>query len=64
MITLSRCMDDLMCLMGEAGEISDADILFNMIFYLLVTIRSDDCQYLGARMIEECSYVEAFMHED
>lgn len=57
-------MDDLMCLMGEAGEISDADVLFNMIFFILVTLKTDDCQYLGARLIEECSYIEAFMHED
>ena len=57
-------MDDLMCLMGEVGEISDADLLFNMIFYILVTIKSPECAYLGARFIVECSYIEAFMHED
>jgi hypothetical protein len=57
-------MDELMGLMGEAGEIQDADILFNFIVYILVTLKSDDCQYLGARFIEECSYIEAFMHED
>lgn len=32
--------------------------------YILITLRSDDCAYLGARFIEECSYIEAFMHED
>lgn len=53
-----------MCLMGEVGEISDADLLFNMIFYILVTIKSPECAYLGARFIVECSYIEAFMHED
>jgi len=63
-ITLSRCMEEIMGLMGEVGEISDADILFNVIFYLLVMLKSEDSQYLGARLIEECSYIDAFMHED
>lgn len=63
-ITLSRCMDDIMGLMGEAGEISDADVLFNMIFFILLKLQSDDCPFLGARFIEECSYIDAFLHED
>lgn len=63
-ITLSRCMDDIMGLMGEAGEISDADVLFNMIFFIMLKLQADDCPYLGARFIEECSYIDAFLHED
>lgn len=53
-----------MGLLGEAGEVCDADILFNVIFYILVTLKTDDCSYLGARFIEECSYIDSFMHED
>jgi hypothetical protein len=57
-------MDEIMSLMGEVGQVQDADILFNMIVYILVTLKTDECCYLGARFIEECSYIEAFMHED
>jgi len=63
-ITLGRCMDEILGLVGEVGEISDADILFNMIFYIICNLKSDDCPYLGARFIEECSYIDAFLHED
>jgi hypothetical protein len=57
-------MDGLMHLLGAQGEIQDADVVFNLIVYILVMLRSDDCQCLGARFIEECSFVEALMHED
>jgi hypothetical protein len=63
-ITLAKCMDEIMGLVGEIGEISDADVLFNMLFYIMIQLKSDDCQYLGARFIEECSYIDAFLHED
>ena len=57
-------MDELMGVMGETGEIQDADIIFNMIFYVLVVLKSEECPYLGARLVEECSYIDSFMHED
>ena len=57
-------MDELMGVMGDAGEIQDADIIFNMIFYVVVMLKSEDCVYLGARLIEEFSYIDSFMHED
>ena len=57
-------MDELMGILGEAGAIQDADIIFNMVFYMVTNLKSDDCTYLGARFIEECSYIDAFMHED
>ncbi len=63
-IRFSKIMDEIMGLLGEAGEVCDADILFNVIFYILVTLKTDDCSYLGARFIEECSYIDSFMHED
>lgn len=63
-IQLWRIMDEMMGLMGEVGEIQDADVLFNMIFFCVATIQSEDNKYLGARFIEECSYIDAFLHED
>jgi hypothetical protein len=42
-IQIARCMDDLMGVMGDAGEIQDADIIFNMIFYVLVMLKSEEC---------------------
>ena len=35
-----------------------------MIFYTLINLRSDESPYLGARCIEECAYIESFMHDD
>jgi hypothetical protein len=35
-----------------------------MVFYILVSIQTDDNKYLGARFIEECSYIDAFLHEE
>lgn len=57
-------MDELLGLMSQHNEVNDADVLFKMVFYLLVTIQTPDCQYLGARFIEECVYIDAFMHKD
>lgn len=57
-------MDEMMGLLGNIGEIQDADMLFNLIVYVLIQIKTEDCKYLGARFIEECSYIDAFMHED
>jgi hypothetical protein len=36
-------MDELMGVMGDAGEIQDADIIFNMIFYVVVMLKSEEC---------------------
>lgn len=51
-------------MLGAAGEISDADVIFNMVFYLVVNLRSESESCLGAKLIEECSYIDNFMHED
>ena len=63
-IQIARYMDEILGVMGETGEIQDADIVFNMIFYVLVVLKSEQCSYLGARFVEECSYIDSFMHED
>lgn len=63
-ISIAKYMDEILGVMGETGEIQDADIVFNMIFYVLVVLKSEECSYLGARFVEECSYIDSFMHED
>jgi len=35
-----------------------------MVFYVLVTMESDDSKHIGAKFIEECSYIDCFLHED
>ena len=37
-ITLAKFMDDLLGVLGATGEISDADVIFNMVFYLVTTL--------------------------
>ncbi len=42
----------------------EADNLIVTIFYLLVTLQSGEAKFLGAKFIEECIYIDSFMHED
>ena len=63
-VTLARNMDQLLGILGSAGEISDADVIFNMVYYIVVTLQSDSDPALGAKLIEEFSYIDNFMHED
>lgn len=45
--------------MSDTGQIPESDVIFNMTVYLIVNMGT-----IGARLIEECSYIDAFMHED
>jgi len=63
-VTLARNMDQLLGVLGSAGEISDADVIFNMVYYIVVSLKSESDPTLGAKLIEECSYIDNFMHED
>jgi hypothetical protein len=63
-IAISRFLDELEGLKSGLNEICDADDQFKMVFYILIMLRSDDCQFLGARFIEECVYIDLFMHND
>ena len=63
-ITLSRCMDDIMGLIRTHGEIGDADDLLKIVFYVITILRGEDCAVLGARFIEEMAYIDSFLHED
>lgn len=62
-VTLSRIMDELMGLLSAAGEVNDADILFKMVFFVIVKLEGDDAAHLGARFIEDCAYIDYFMHD-
>lgn len=63
-VNLARNMDQLLGILGSAGEISDADVIFNMVYYIVVNLQSDSDPTLGAKLIEEFSYIDNFMHED
>lgn len=63
-IHLSNTMDHILGLMTQAGEIQDADVLFNLIIFILISLRTEDNHSFGPRFIEEVSYIECFMQED
>lgn len=42
----------------------EADNLIVVIFYILTTLQTAESKHLGARFIEECMYIDSFMHED
>lgn len=63
-IYLQRVMDELMGVDPESMECAEADKLIFLIFYLLCTLRSPENPHWGARFIEECFYVDQFMHEE
>ena len=52
-------MQELINYMCGPGEVPESDVIFNLTIYLVVQLGS-----LGARFIEECSYIDAFMHDD
>lgn len=49
---------------SEASECIEADKLIFLIFYIICTIRNKEQPQLGARLIEECTYIDHFMHEE
>lgn len=53
-----------MGLVSAHNEINDADVLFKTVFFILVTMRSEEFAHLGSRFIEDCVYIDAFMHEN
>lgn len=49
---------------SEATECIEADKLIFLIFYIICTLKNDAQPQLGARLIEECTYIDHFMHEE
>jgi hypothetical protein len=43
---------------SEATEVAEADSLVKLLFYALVNLKSAENPQLGARMLEECYYID------
>ena len=60
-------MNEVMAAVNDAqsqGGPHEADNLIEIIFYLLVQLQSSEAKFLGARFVEECTYIDSFIHED
>lgn len=57
-VFIQRVIDELMGVDPESGECAEADKLIFLIFYVIVSLRSSDNPQLGARLIEECYYID------
>jgi len=66
LILIHRLVNEVMAaLNGAAGQGPyEADFLVVVIFYILVSLQTSEVNFLGARFIEECTYIESFIHED
>ena len=67
LITIHRLMNEVMAAVNDAqsqGGPHEADNLIEIIFYLLVQLQSNEAKFLGARFVEECTYIDSFIHED
>jgi len=64
-ITIQRLIDELMGADSECGgECLEADKLNPLIFYIICSLKSNESPGLGARFIEECTYIDSFLHEE
>ena len=63
-IKFAKIMEEITCLNSDSGEIAAADESLPLIFYLLVTMKVKKNAYLGARFIEECTYVTDFCQDE
>ena len=63
-IKFAKAMEELQCVDTQAGDICGADESLPLIFYLMVTMKTESNGYLGARFLEENTYVNEFCHED
>mmetsp|Transcript_10835 Transcript_10835/g.13655 ORF Transcript_10835/g.13655 Transcript_10835/m.13655 type:complete len:140 (+) Transcript_10835:2134-2553(+) len=66
LILIYRYVNELMSsLQGAVGSGPyEADFLVVVIFYVIVSLQTSEVNFLGARFIEECTYIESFIHED
>lgn len=66
LITIHRLVNEFMAALNGAANSGphEADNLIVVIFYILVSLQTSEAKYLGARFIEECTYVDNFIHED
>ena len=66
LITIQRLMQEIMSAVNGSQTTGphEADHLINVIFYLLVSLQSNEAKFFGARFIEEVTYIDSFMHEE
>ena len=67
LITIQRVITEVMAAISgssNSGAPHEADNLIMVIFYLMVTLQTSEAKFMGARFIEECTYIDSFMHED
>jgi hypothetical protein len=63
-IKFAHAMEELQGVDTAGGDIQGADESLPLIFYLMVTMKTDTNKYLGARFLEEFTYVNEFCHEE
>ena len=67
-ITVQRMFSEIMAAMmgvaNQRGVVAEADYLITVVFYILCSLKSTEAKFLGARFLEECTYVDEFMHEE
>lgn len=67
-ITVQRNINDFMAAINgvasSKGQVAEADVLIQVIFYIICTLKTTETKYLGARFIEECTYVDEFIDEE
>lgn len=66
LILIYRYVNEFMTyLNGAEGQGPyEADFLVVVIFYIIVSLQTSEVNFMGARFIEECTYIESFIHED
>lgn len=64
LVKLAEAMEELMGLLSRTGEVPESDAVFNMTIFLIVKLGLTEGKATGARFIEECSYIDTFMHDD
>ena len=68
LIMIQRLMNDFMAAINGNGNVNsgphEADNLIVVIFYIVVALQTSETNFLGARFIEEVTYIDNFMHED
>ena len=66
MILIDRYMNDFMTYLNEAKGQGpyEADFPVVFIFYIIVSLKTSEVNFMGARFIEECTYIESFIPEE
>jgi hypothetical protein len=63
-VFIQRVVNELMGADSELNQALEADTVLYLIFYAMVTLKSNENQTLGARFLEEVYYIKHFIHEN